>query len=335
VADPVILAADVGGTKTVVGLFRPAAGGLRLVREATYPSQRAPDLASMIRSFLEAGRERPRACAVGVAGPVVGGRSHVVNLPWSVDGQEIARRFGFRRVRVLNDLEATGWAVPVLRPGQLASLTPGLRPAAGNRALIAAGTGLGMAILVADGGRWVVSASEGGHQDFAPRDATESELLAYVRTELSGRVSLERIVSGAGIARIYRFLVATGRARETGAMRRRLLASDDPNAAISGAALAGTDRASARALDLFVALYGAAAGNLALVARALGGVYVAGGVAPRIVPALRSGTFVEAFRAKGRLSPVLAAVPVRVVLEKRAPLLGAAACAAAPQTETA
>jgi glucokinase len=323
-----ILAGDVGGTKTLLGLFRYGGGRLRLLREATYPSQQAPDLGTLVRAFLAPGRERPRAFAVGVAGPVTGGRSHVVNLPWPVDEAVLARELALDRTRVLNDLEATGWGMPVLSGRQLSSLTPGLRARPGNAAVIAAGTGLGMAILLRDGGRWLVSASEGGHQDFAPRNATETALLAFAGEELRGRVSVERLVSGDGIARIYRFLTRTGRARESAAMRRRLLESGDPNAAISEAGVLGRDRASMRTLELFAELYGAAAGNLALVARAIGGIFVAGGIAPKILPALAAGGFLRAFREKGRLSALLRGVPVKVVLEERAALLGAAACAA-------
>jgi glucokinase len=245
-----------------------------------------------------------------------------------VDEGELASTFGFRRTRVLNDLEATGWAVGSLRGRQLASLTPPRRSRPGNAAVIAAGTGLGMAILVRDGGRWLVSASEGGHQEFAPQDPTEDALLGFVRRELRGRVSVERLVSGDGLGRIYRFLTRTGRVREGAAMRRRLHVSADPNATISQAGLAGRDRASVQSLALFVRLYGAAAGNLALVARATGGMFLAGGIAPRILPALRDGAFVRAFREKGRLSPLLSAIPIKVVLDPRAALLGAAACAA-------
>lgn len=325
---PVILAGDVGGTKTLLGLFHAEDGRLRSLREASYASQRAPDLCSMARAFLALGRERPSAFAVGVAGPVVAGRSQVVNLPWSVDEAVLARELRVPRTRVLNDLEATGWAMPVLTSRQVASLTPGLRARPGNAAVISAGTGLGMAILVRDGRRWHVSASEGGHQDFAPRNEAEAELLAFVRGELRGRVSVERLVSGDGIARIYRFLTQTGRARETVAMRRRLAASPDPNATISEAGLLGRDRASVGTLAMFVELYGAAAGNLALVARAIGGLFVAGGIAPKVLPALKTGRFLAAFREKGRLSTLLRSVPVKVVLEKRAALLGAAVCAA-------
>jgi glucokinase len=210
----------------------------------------------------------------------------------------------------------------------VARLTPSLRARPGNAAVIAAGTGLGMAMLLRDGSRWLVSASEGGHQEFAPRDGTEEALLQFARRELRGRVSVERLVSGDGFGRIYRFLTQTGRVRETAAMRRRLSASVDPNATISEAGLARRDRASAETLALFARLYGAAAGNLALVARAVGGMFVAGGIAPRILPALRDGAFLRAFRDKGRLSPLLEAIPIKVVLEPRAALLGAAACAA-------
>lgn len=322
-----LLAADVGGTKTLLGLFeRDGGGGLRSVREASVQSRKHPSLQAIVREFLSAGRQKVRACAVGVAGPVVGGRSRVVNVRWPVDEKRLARALGIRNVRVLNDLEATAWGVSELRSRQLVSLTPGLRGSAGNAAVIAAGTGLGMALLVWDGERFHPSASEGGHQEFAPRDELEIELLRFMRRR-HARVSAERLVSGPGFSAIYQFLVESGRYRESATMSRRLAEADDPNAAISRAGLAGEDVAAERTLDLFVSLYGSAAGDLALVARATAGIYVGGGIAPLILPKLRSGAFMQSFRNKGRLSSLLEKVPVRVIVEPRTALLGAAACA--------
>jgi len=320
----VILAGDVGGTKTLLGLFKQTSGKLRLVREDSFPSQQYPSLEAIVEAFLAQGREKPRIFAVGVAGPVVRGRSQIVNLRWPVDAKRLARKLGLDEALLLNDLEATAWGVPELSSRKFESLTPGLRPRPGNAALIAAGTGLGMAILFKNGDRFEPSASEGGHQQFGPRDDLEIDLLRYMRERL-GRVSVERIVAGPGFSAIYQFLIESGRGRESRLMRRRLAEADDANAAITDAALAGEDPVAERTLDLFISLYGAVAGDLALVAKATGGMFVGGGIAPRILPRLRSGEFVRAFRAKGRLSPLVEAIPVRVILEPRTALLGAAA----------
>ncbi len=325
-----LLAADVGGTKTTLGLFRVVGRRVRSVREATFPSQESRSFEAMIRAFLARGRERVRACAVGVAGPVVGGRSGIVNLRWSVDASRVGRLLGVDHVSLINDLEATAWGVGELMPSQMVSLTPRIRPRPGNGAVIAAGTGLGMALLFWDGARFQPSASEGGHQGFAPRGDEQADLLRHLAERL-GRVSAERVVSGPGISAIYRFLVETRRGTESESMKRRL-AAGDPNAAIADAGLNGEDALAERAMDLFVSIYGAVAGDLALAAKAVAGVYVAGGIAPRILSRLRGGDFIEAFRDKGRLTPLVERIPVRVVLEPRTPLLGAAACAARFQT---
>lgn len=322
-----ILAGDVGGTKTLLGLFRDEASGLRSVREAAFDSRQQASLQAVVREFLSAGREKVGTFVVGVAGPVVRGRSQVVNLRWPVDEKTLVRALKIARVKVLNDLEATAWGVSELTSRQLVNLTPGLRGSAGNAAVIAAGTGLGMALLVRDGEQFHPSASEGGHQEFAPRDDLEIDLLRFMRGRHS-RVSVERLVSGPGLSAIYRFLIESGRCRESSKMKRRLAAAEDPNSVISAAGLAGEDRAATKTLDLFVSLLGSAAGDLALVARATAGVYVGGGIAPEILPALRSGRFIQAFRDKGRLSSLLEKIPVKVIVEPRAALLGAAARAA-------
>lgn len=321
------LAADVGGTKTLLGLFERK--GRRLVerRAVEYPSREFPSFESMVRTFLAGGRERPRRAVAGVAGPVVRGRSQIVNLKWPVDARRLSRALGGVPADVLNDLEATAWGLPELGPRQIVNLTPGRRGVEGNAALIAPGTGLGMAILIRgrDGVR--PSASEGGHQDFAPRDATECALLAFMKERLRGRVSVERIVAGPGFSAIYDFLVATGRGEATSFMRARF-AVEDRNAAISEAGLGADDPTAERALDMFVSLLGATAGNLALVAKASSGVWIGGGIAPKILSKLREPIFREAFVDKGRLSPFLRSIPLKVILEPRTALLGAAAFAA-------
>ncbi len=297
-----------------------------MVRERSFPSQESPSLEAMVKAFLAEGGERVHACAVGVAGPVVGGRSGIVNLPWRVEEKKIARALRLRRAHVINDVEANAWGVAELSPRQMANLTPAVRSKSGNAALIAAGTGLGMAILFWDGKRHHPSASEGGHQSFAPRDEQEIALLRFLARR-HGRVSIERVVSGPGLSAIHQFLLESGAGTVSALMQRRL-AEGDPNVAITAAALAGEDPLAERTVDLFVSSYGAVAGDLALVARATAGVYVGGGIAPRILPKLRSGEFLPSFRAKGRLSPLLEQIPVKVILEPRTALIGAAARAA-------
>jgi len=323
----VILAGDVGGTKTTLGLFKKAGGRLRPVREESFSSQDHASLDAIVSEFLSQGRQTVQAFAVGVAGPVVGGRSHVVNLRWPVDAARLSRKLDLSPVLVFNDLEATGWGIPELPPRKLLSLTPGLRGRPGNAALIAAGTGLGMALLFWDGERHLPSASEGGHQGFAPTDDLEIALLRAMRRR-HGRVSVERLVAGPGFSAIYRFLTENGWGQATPLMSRRLEEADDPNAAIVAAALAGEDPVADKTLDMFVSLYGSAAGDLALITKAAAGVYVGGGIVPKILPRLRSGEFVRAFRDKGRLAPLMKQIPVRVILEPRTALLGAAARAA-------
>lgn len=322
-----ILAADVGGTSTRLGLFRQVGGKLRTEREAQFGSRDAGSFEELVEAFLAAGSQRVQRCAIGVAGPIVTERSEIVNLPWRVDARRIARRIGLDRVALINDMEATAWGIPRLGPRHTVSLTPGLRGRPGNAALIAAGTGLGTAILFWDGKQFRPSPGEGGHQSFAPTDDLGIALLRFLRRR-HGRVSWERVVAGPGLSSIYDFFVENRWGETTRKMRQLLDDADDPNLVIGEAGLRGEDRLAERALDMFVSLYGALAGDLALVANARAGVWVAGGIAPQILPRLRSGAFVRAFREKGRLEPLVTKIPVRVIVEARAALLGAAAYAA-------
>jgi len=334
-----ILAGDVGGTNTRLGLFRQQARNLVSIAEERFPSQEFASLEVIVREFLAHHRgrgQRVACCAMGVAGPVIDGRSQVVNLRWSVDARRLGRslRLGRERVHVINDLEATAWGLPCLPPRKLRSLTPGVRAGSGNAALIAAGTGLGMALLIREGDRFRPYPSEGGHQQFGPRDEFEIDLLRFLR-QRHGRVSIERLVAGPGISAIYRFLLERHRQREPEWLGRRLAAGEDPNAVITEVGLEGKDPVARETLDRFVSLYGAAAGDLALVSKATGGVYVGGGIAPRILPRLESGEFVRAFRDKGRLTPLVESIPVKVILESRTALIGAAARAAAERQRSA
>jgi glucokinase len=323
----IVLAGDVGGTKTALALFDATGRGLVPVREATLPSRESASLEAAVEQFLRGGRRPPiEAACFGVAGPVVDGRSVTTNLPWIIEERALAASIPAPRVRLLNDLEAAAHGVLGLPGHELHTLQPGISRD-GHLALIAAGTGLGEALIVQDGERRIVVASEGGHTDFAPRDDLEEALLRFLRKEF-GRVSYERILSGPGLFNVYRFLRDTGWGRESAEVAERMRAGD-PSAVVTEMALAGRDPLCAKALDVFVSVYGAEAGNLALKAMAVGGVMVGGGIAPRILVRLTGGGFVAAFRDKGRLAALMEAMPIRVALNPRAPLLGAAAVAAA------
>jgi glucokinase len=321
-----VLAGDIGGTKTALGLFDRTERGLVLLREDTLPSRGFATLEAAIERFLAAApRPALDAVCLGVAGPVVDGRSVATNLPWIIDERALAASIPATRVKLLNDLEVAAHGVLGLPESELHVLQPGV-PRRGHMVLIAAGSGLGEALVVQDGDRRIVIASEGGHADFAPRDDVEEDLLRFLRKEF-GRVSLERVLSGPGLFNVYRFLRDTGWTRESADVAERMQAGD-PSAVVTEMALTGRDPMSAKALDIFVSVYGAEAGNLALKAMAVGGVFVGGGIAPRILPRLTSGAFASAFRDKGRLAPLMEAIPIRVALNPRAPLLGAARVAA-------
>ena len=323
-----IFAGDVGGTKTALALFEVRRRALALVRETVLPSHGFAALTDAIRQFLlEGSPASVDAACVGVAGPVIDGRCTAPNLPWEVDEASLAPAVTTRRVKLVNDLEATGHGVLGLPTSALAMLQAGA-PRKATMALIAAGTGLGEVLLVWDGRRYRVVSSEGGHTDFAPRTDLEMELFQFLRKEF-GRVSYERVVSGPGLYNIYRFLLANGGAPEAEWLRSRM-ETGDPSAVVAEAALAGRDARAVQALDVFVSIYGAEAGNVALKFLAVGGVYVGGGIAPRVLPVLRDGRFVRAFTGKGRLTPLLEKIPVHVILDDRTALWGAAAVALGP-----
>jgi len=321
----VILAGDVGGTKTALALFDVRRRALALVREGVLPSHGFAALEDAIGQFLSDGpRVAVDAACVGVAGPVIDGRCTATNLPWVIDEASLAVSVSTERVRLVNDLEATGYGILGLSRSALVPLQTGA-PRKGNMVLIAAGTGLGEVLLIWDGRRHRVVGSEGGHADFAPRTDLEMELFRFLRREF-GRVSYERVVSGPGLHNVYRFLLASDGSSEPEWLRARM-ESGDPSAVVAEAALDRDDPRAVQALDLFVSIYGAEAGNLALKALAVGGVFVGGGIAPKIRAKLEDGTFVSAFGDKGRLAPLMATIPVHLALEPRAALLGAAAIA--------
>ncbi|MFQ5931796.1 MAG: glucokinase [Nitrospiraceae bacterium] len=320
-----ILAGDIGGTKTVLALFQEAGGGLRQLRDETFPSRRHRSLENILAKFLKGERRLPlRGACFGAAGPVINGRCRTTNLPWSLDESHLARAIGVPRVKLLNDLEAAAFGMLYLGPDELSVLNPGGREKhQGNIAVIAAGTGLGEAMLYWDGAQHHPIASEGGHVDFAPRTDQEMELLRYLGGMIGGRVSYERVLSGPGLYSIYRFLRDSGHAPEPPWLTEKLK-SGDPSATVSQLGVAGKDPLCVSTLDLFCSLYGAEAGNLALKCMAVGGVFVGGGIAPKVLPALRKGSFMQSFTDKGRFSELLKSIEVSVALNPRAPLVGAA-----------
>lgn len=315
-----ILAGDIGGTKAQLALFPPGAEPRTPAIEERVPTAGSPSLEAILRGFLERTGARPTRCVLGIAGPVAENRCITTNLPWHADGEALSRELG-TPVTLLNDLEATGWGLPTLGESDLVTLQPGVATA-GNRALIAAGTGLGEAILHWTGRAWHPMPSEGGHTDFGPRGALEDELLHWLRGKY-GRVSYERILSGPGLVNLYRFFRDTKRGDEPAEVALRFDSAPDPAAVVTETALDGSCERARLALDKFVDVYGAEAGNLALKALALGGVYLGGGIAPKLLPVLTRGRFVRAFFEKGRLSPVLSRIPVSVILDPKTAVWGA------------
>lgn len=317
-----ILAGDIGGTKTNLGLFDAADRVLTPRNQQSFLSARFSGLEAIVDEFIRsAGRPSVAAACFGVAGPIVKSRSVTPNLPWIVESASLASRLSLDSVVLLNDLEATAHGIAELKPEEFFTLNEGSLEI-GNAALIAAGTGMGSAALFWDGEKHVPSASEGGHMDFAPRDQLEARLLQHL-IDKHGHVSVERVISGPGLLAIYDFLRGIGYAKESQGVAERLK-RNDPASVIATAALARECELCEKALDMFASAYGATAGNIALFVKAVAGVYVGGGIAPKIIEKLKDGTFMKAFTSKGRLSSLLEAIPVRVILNDKAALLGAA-----------
>jgi glucokinase len=281
----------------------------------------------VVQEFLAAQRESIDGACFGIAGPVVDGKVKTPNLPWVVDSDEVSRALKLDGVTLLNDLEAAAYGIFSLDNDEFYSLNEGVMRRSGNKALIAAGTGLGQAILYDDGRHFRPLASEGGHGDFAPRNELEIELLRYLIGRF-GRVSYERVVSGPGLFNIYRFLKEARGFEEPKWLAERIANGDDPSAEVTKAALANEAEICVLALNLFVSVYGAEAGNLALRTKSVRGLYIGGGIAPKILNKLKDGTFMRAFVDKGRYADFNAAIPVAVVLNQQAPLRGAAYYAA-------
>ena len=328
---PVVLGADVGGTNTKIGLARVEADLPRLIERSIYPSREYASLELVVEAFLGSPQAAPSAgniaaACFAVAGPVENGRGRLTNLAWTPDEAEIARRFGFPRVRIVNDFAAAGLGIAHLSATDLLTLQAGVPVERGDRVVVGAGTGLGVAVLDWDETRYEIHPSEAGHTDFAPVDALQDQLLAHLRKQFP-RVSCERVLSGAGLGHILAFLIEIGAGAASpglaAAMREGNVAS-----AITELATAGEDELAVRTLDLFVSAYGSFAGNMALVTLAHGGVYIAGGIAPKIAAKLTGGDFMRAFTAKGRFQKLLESLPVHVVMNDHVGLYGALAEAA-------
>jgi glucokinase len=320
-----LLGGDIGGTKTNLGIYSAEKGPREPMAEATFPSQKYPSLETLVGEFLSQVTLKVDSASFGVAGPVVKGQAKITNLPWVIEEAQLRKSLNLTWVRLLNDLEAIAYGVPLLEPGDLHTLNEGAPIPRGTLAVIAPGTGLGEAFLTWDGMRYRAYPSEGGHADFGPNSPLEIDLLRYLHEKM-GHVSYERICSGQGLPNVYAYLKETGYADEPVWLAGQLNSADDPTPVIVSAAL-DTEKPCelCRAtLGVFVSALGAEAGNLALKVMATGGVYLGGGIPPRMVPALEKGRFMESFTRKGRFSELVSRIPVHVILNPKIALIGAA-----------
>lgn len=319
-----ILAGDIGGTHTRLALVEMKDKDFRFLSEAVFKSREEPNLESILQKFLAKQIITVTRVCLGVAGPIRQGVCKTTNLPWVINSQKIARQLKVDKVDLINDLEAQAYGIECLKTEDFEVLNPGITDAKGNRAIVSAGTGLGEGILFWDGKRHRPFASEGGHADFAPRNPLEMDLLKFLLDRYD-RVSTERVISGQGLVNIYQFLKKKGNVEEPGWLT-DALHRDDPAAVISTNAMNQKSRLCMDALNLFVSLYGAESGNLALKVLATGGVYLGGGIAPRIVAKLKEPIFLNAFTDKGRMQTLMQTIPVRVILNEKTALIGAARC---------
>jgi glucokinase len=318
-----LLAGDIGGTKTSLAIFAPDKGPNAPLAEATFPSCRYSSLEELVREFLAQVDFQVERASFGVAGPVVAGRATITNLPWKMDETQLQEALNLPSVMLWNDLAAVAYAALFLEPSDLYTLNEGQPVPGGTLAVIAPGTGLGEAFLTWDGSRYNAFPSEGGHADFAPTDPLQVELLRSL-LERYDHVSCETVCSGRGLPNIYAFLKDSGYAPEPGWLLEQLAEAEDPNPIIARAALAGECELCVATLNMFVSILGAEAGNLTLKVLATGGVYLGGGILPRILPVLQDERFMKSFVKKGRFAKLLARVPVRVILNPKAALVGAA-----------
>ena len=322
----IVLAGDVGGTNARLATVEVNGRTARVAQQSRYPSRDYPGLTPIVRGFCEGLASRPARACFGIACPVVGDDCTAPNLPWTINARKLADEIGIPRSTIINDFVAVGYGVELLGPADLATLQEGTPVLQGPIAVIGAGTGLGQGFLFWEGDHYRVLPSEGGHGDYAPHNKLQTGLLQFLHEQF-GRVSWERLLSGAGMVNVYRYLLAAGAAPEQPSVRSEM-EKEDPAAVITRHALAKTDCLADRAVDLFCELLGAQAGNLALTVISTGGVYLAGGIAPRIAERLKSGPFLRAFRDKGRMTELLSRIPVHVITNPNVGLLGAAAVAA-------
>jgi len=320
-----ILAGDVGGTNTRLGLFEVTRGRLRLLLEKAFLSKKYKGLENILKDFLRGKKGIASAC-FGVAGPVTQEVVIATNLPWWIDIQSLQKTLSLKKMEVINDLVANAYGVSVLKKRDFETLNVG-KVKKGNQALISAGTGLGEAILFWDGKQHVPSPSEGGHIEFGPRNHLELELFHYLSDRFD-HVSYERVLSGQGLFHVYQFLKDSKKFGSEPSWLFEKMKGEDPAGVISEMARLKKNTLCTKALDLFSSIYGAAAGNLALQVMAMGGVYIGGGIAPKIIWKLKDGTFVKAFKDKGRLSHIVTHIPVKVIMNEKTALLGAASRAA-------
>ncbi len=318
-----ILAGDIGGTNTRLALFEKTEQGFSSIAEENFSSSAFQSLSKIVQSFLEDKSHSIDCACFGVAGPVRGKTAKITNLTWIADTESIAEILGHRRIGLINDLEANVFGLNELDEDDFLTLSKGESNPTGNRALISAGTGVNEAGIFNKDGNLYPFATESGHADFAPRNELEIELLRYLLTKFE-RVSLERVVSGLGLQNIYVFLRDTKRAEEPIWLAEEIKNTTDIGAVISQNGLEGKSTICEQTLNIFVSLYGAEAGNMALRLLATGGIYIGGGIAPKILPKLKEKIFLESFLSKGRMRELLELMPVQVILNDKAALLGAA-----------
>jgi glucokinase len=319
-----LLAGDIGGTKTTLGLFPLRGDTMTPKAEATFPSAKYPDLEAVVREFLAKNPASVGYASFGVAGPVIKGRARITNLPWVIEEKALAASFHISGAHLINDLEAIATSVPFLSRAGAATLNRGSPDPRGPVAVIAPGTGLGEAFIIRDGSRYRVHPSEGGHADFAPTNKSQAELLKYL-LERSDHVSYEDVCSGIGIRNIHEFFEETS-LPETPSFHAKELEAEDPVPIIAESALSKDQRCDtcSATFDTFVSILGAEAGNLGLKVLATGGVYVGGGIPRKVLPLLKNGSFMQSFTRKGRMSQLVSRMPVHVILNERLGLLGAA-----------
>ncbi|QVL57729.1 MAG: glucokinase [Simkaniaceae bacterium] len=316
------LAGDIGGTKTHLALYKEERGKVICLKEEKFPSQKYPNLRLIVKEFLKETTEEIAKGCFGIAGPVKKGKSQATNLPWLVESEALSKELTIEKVSLINDLEANAYGLNMLKEEEFFTLNEGDRKAEGNKALVSAGTGLGEAGIFFDGKKDIPFACEGGHADFAPINEREDSLLRFLRKKF-GHVSYERILSGPGLYNVYQFIVETRVEKEREEVLKEIAAGDSPRL-ISEKGLSGESRACKKALELFISIYGSEAGNVALKMFALGGIYIGGGIAPKLLSIIKLGGFLDSFKRKGRFSDLLGGIPIRVVLNDKTALLGAA-----------